>query len=159
MKSFINICLFILLFTLSCNEKEEPLFLTFDRMTFITVLDIQGKNLLDPKHEKHYKLEDIKIFYDRNGNLEEFYQGHLDMPRNFRIDPPELGRDYKMALVLDSEKTVIQWNKTESDTIQAEFLDNDANAEIVIKVFLNGELKWDGETATKGRGFTIVKDR
>lgn len=80
------------------------------------------------------------------------------MPRNFRIDRPEFDRDYIMALVLDSEKTVIQWNETEADTIQAEIHD-DASSVIVQKVYYMGELKWDGETATRGRGFTIIKER
>ena len=79
-------------------------FFNVDMMAFITVVDRQGNNLLDPNQEGAYDPKEIKIFYERNGNMEEFYEGHLDMPRNFRIDPPEFERDYIMALVLDSEK-------------------------------------------------------
>ncbi|MBN3582649.1 hypothetical protein JYB64_09670 [Algoriphagus aestuarii] len=159
MKNLISIVsIFLLLIVNSCKENEQPTFFTVDMMAFITVLDKQGNNLLDPNQEGAYDFRDIKIYYKRNGIMEEFYEAHLDMPRNFRIDPPEFERDYIMALVLDSEKTVIQWNKTEADTIQAEIQD-DASSVIVQKVYFMGELKWDGETATKGRGFTIIKER
>lgn len=157
MKTLIKTSIIVLaVLVCSCNEKEEPHFGTIDRMTFITVLDQQGNNLLNPSNEGSYKSKDIKIFFDRNGRLEEFYQGNLDMPRNFRIDPPEFERDYIMALVLDSEKTVIQWNESEADTLQAEIFD-DGRSLIVLKVYHQGELKWDGATSKTGRGFTIIK--
>jgi len=159
MKNLISIfSILFLLIASSCNENEQPQFFNVDMMAFITVVDRQGNNLLDPNQEGAYDPKEIKIFYERNGNMEEFYEGHLDMPRNFRIDPPEFERDYIMALVLDSEKTIIQWNEAEADTIQAEIHDDGAIV-IVRKVYYLGELKWDAETATKGRGFTIIKER
>jgi hypothetical protein len=127
-------------------------------VAFFTALDEQGKNLLDPKKEGFYSFKNIKIFCERNGKLVELYESNLDMPRNFRIHPPEFDRDYIMALVLNSKKTVIQWNEMEADTIQAEIHDNGASI-IVRKVYHNGELKWNGETAKTGRKFTINKQR
>jgi len=147
-----------MLFISSCSQEGQPQFATVDMMAFITVVDEQGNNLLDPNQEGAFDPKDIKIFYERNGKMEEFYESHLDMRRNFRIDPPEFDRDYIMALVLNSKKTVIQWNEMEADTIQAEISDNGASI-IVRKVYHNGELKWNGETAKTGRGFTIIKQR
>ena len=149
----------LVLMVSSCSKEDEPQFASVSTMTFITVLDEQGYNLLDPNQEGSFDPKHIKIFYDRNGRLEEFYQNHLDMPRNFRIDPPEFGNDYLLALALDSEKTVIQWNENESDTIQAEFLNiNDKILSInATKVYHNGELKWDGASSMTRRGFTIIK--
>lgn len=159
MKNLLSvISIFLVLFISSCSQEGQPQFATVDMMAFITVLDEQGNNLLDPKQEGFYSSKDIKIFYERNGKLVEFYESNLDMPRNFRIDPPEFDRDYIMAIVLNSKKTVIQWNEMESDTIQAEIYDNGASI-IVRKVYHNGELKWNGETAKTGRGFTIIKQR
>jgi hypothetical protein len=155
---FSIVSILLVLLISSCKENEQPQFFTVDMMAFITVVDKQGNNLLDPNQEGAYDPRDIKIFYERDGNMEEFYEARLDMPRNFRIDPPEFDRDYIMALVLDSEKTVIQRNETEADTIQAEIHDN-ASSVIVQKVYYMGELKWDGETATRGRGFAIIKER
>lgn len=149
--------LVFVLLIISCSKEDQPQFATVSQMTFITLLDKQGNNLLNPSQEGYYDPQNIKIFYERNGRLEEFYQDHLDMPRNFRIDPPEFERDYIMALVLDSKKTVIRWNDNESDTIRAEFMDGGIPNAIVTKVYFNGELKWDGFTSMTGRGFTIIK--
>ncbi len=158
MKNLTYVFIFLTAFISSCKENEQPQFATVDMMAFITVLDEEENNLLDPKQEGFYSSKDIKIFYERNGKLVEFYESNLDMPRNFRIDPPEFERDYIMALVLDSEKTIIQWNEAEADTIQSEIYDNGKSI-LVLKVFHQGKLKWDGATATTGRGFTIVKQR
>jgi hypothetical protein len=148
--------LLVLALAFSCNEKEEPLFGTIDSMAYIKVLDQKGNNLLNPLNEGSYKSKDIKIFYEINGEMKGFFEGHLDMPRNFRIDSPNSENDYIMALVIDSKKTIIQWNESEADTIQAEIFD-DGRSLIVLKVFHQGELKWDGATSKTGRGFTIVK--
>lgn len=158
MKNFnYAIRIILVLLIISCATEESPQFATISQMTFITLLDEQGNNLLDPSQEGYYDPKNIKIFYERNGKLEEFYENHLDMPRNFRIDPPEFERDYIMALVLDSKKTVIKWNDNERDSIQAEFMDGGIPNAIVTKVYFNGELKWDGFTSMTGRGFTIIK--
>jgi hypothetical protein len=125
-------------------------------MTFINVVDRQGNNLLNPSIEGSYNSKDIKIFYEINGEMTEFFEANLDMPRNFRIDPPEFERDYIMALVVGAEKTVIQWNETEADTLQAEIFD-DGRSLIVLKVYHQGELKWDCATSKTGRGLTILK--
>lgn len=143
----------------ACSNEEEAqpnLGVVIDTGVVITVLDDQGNNRLDPNHERYLDPKNIKIFYEINGRLEEFYESHLDMPRNFRIALPEFGRDYVMALVL-SEKTVIQWNENESDTIEAEiYRSDDLNVLRVIKVYFNGELKWDNASLTDSE-FTIIK--
>ncbi|WP_075349783.1 hypothetical protein [Algoriphagus marinus] len=152
---YLIVCLVLISF--SCKENEQPQFATVDMMAFITVLDEQGNNLLDPNQEGAYYPKDIKIFYERDGKMVEFYEGYLTMPRNFRIDPPEFGSDYLLALALDSEKTVIQWNEAEADTIIAEIQDN-ASSVIVQKVYYQGQLMHELPT-TKRRGFTIIKPR
>jgi hypothetical protein len=152
----LSLTMVFVLMTISCSQEEVPeSAIVIDRMIFITMLDSQGNNLLDPKHERYYDPSQIRIFYDRNGKLEEFFQGHLDMRRNFRIILPELGRDYTMALALDSEKTVIQWNGLESDTIQAEVYTDFPHTRVT-KVYFNGELKWDVADLID-REITIIK--
>lgn len=158
MNSFSKIivtALSIILF--SCIKDDQPQFATVDIVAFITVLDEQGNNLLDPKQASSYDPNKIRIYYERNGKMEEFFEANLDMPRNFRIDPPQFGNDYLMAIGLDAEKTVIKWNETESDTLYAEFRENKEEAIIVTKVFHSGELKHDSKTAKTRREFTIIK--
>jgi hypothetical protein len=159
MKAFSYLFILIAVMSFSCKENEQPQFATVDVMAFITVLDEQGNNLLDPSQEGSFKAKDIKIFYEQNGKMEEFFQAHLDMPRNFRIDPPELGSDYLMAISLSNEKTVIQWNEFESDTLIAEIeqMGQVGAGFFVKKVFYKGEIKYDISTSTTGREFTIIK--
>jgi len=124
-------------------------------MVNITVRDAQGNNLLNPTLEGAYRENVIKIFYEEEGKLEEFFNGgHSNMRRNFRIISPELGSDYRMRVVL-KEKTVIQWNGTEADTLKAEIFDNGMIL-ILSKVYHKGELKWDRETLTTGEGGLII---
>jgi hypothetical protein len=158
MKNLIYLLPFLLLMVSACSKEDiQPnLGVDIHNSVNIIVLDHQGNNRLDPNHERYLDPEDIKIFYEINGRLEEFYEAHLDMPRNFRIIPPEFGRDYNLAVVL-SEKTVIQWNENESDTIEAEFyIPDDINRIQLIKVYFNGELKWDNASLTASE-FTIIK--
>jgi hypothetical protein len=142
----------------SCNEETFPCCPPINSdMVNTTVLNAQGNNLLNPTLEGSYRANVIKIFYEEEGKLEEFFNGgHSNMRRNFRIISPELGSDYLMSLVL-KEKTVIQWNETQADTLKAEIFD-DGMRLILRKVYHNGELKWDRETLKTGEGgITIIK--
>lgn len=142
----------------SCNDEISPCCpATNSDMVNITVRDAQGNNLLNPTLEGAFRENVIKILYEEDGKLKEFYNGgHSNMRRNFRIISPELGSDYRMRVIL-KEKTVIQWNQTEADTLKAEILD-DGMILILRKVYHNGELKWDRETLTTGEeGITIIK--
>jgi hypothetical protein len=60
------------LISFSCDENQEPQFATVDLMAFITILDEQGNNLLDPNQEGAYDPKDIKIFYERDGKWWNF---------------------------------------------------------------------------------------
>ncbi|EPA00243.1 hypothetical protein A33Q_0114 [Indibacter alkaliphilus LW1] len=159
MKNLIYLLPFLLLMVSACSKEEEALpnlGVFIDTSVVITILDEQGNNRLDPNHVRYLDPEDIKIFYEINGRLEEFYEDHLDMPRNFRINQPGFGRDYNLALFL-SEKTVIQWNENESDSIEAEiYRSDDLNRIQLIKVYFNGDLKWDNASLTASE-FTIIK--
>jgi hypothetical protein len=112
MKNSIYILLLVLLFLFSAcsNEEQMPTIggFTLDRVLTLKILDEEGNDLLDPDHERYLDPSKIKVFYERDGRMVEFIQSHLDMPRNFRVDPPHEFQDtYLMFLVLDSEKTVI----------------------------------------------------
>jgi hypothetical protein len=147
------------LMNFSCNEFEEPNSTVIDTMAFITVLDANGNNLLNPNQEDSFQPGEIKIFYERKGKMEEFFQGNLDMPRNFRIEPPEFGSDYLMAVSLE-EKTIIQWNDTQSDTLRAELAllgKKGAAGFMITKVFYKEDIKYDAGTANTRREFTIIK--
>jgi hypothetical protein len=77
------------------------------------------------------------------------------MRRNFRIQEPELDSNYRMNLIL-KEKTVIQWNTLDADTLEAEIKDNGVFLHL-LKVYHRGELKWDVTQTMTRMEFTIVK--
>ena len=71
-------------------------------MTFITVVDRQGNNLLNPSNEGSYMSNDIKFFHEIKGEMKEFFEGKINMLRSFRIDPPEFKRgDSTLKLVIE----------------------------------------------------------
>jgi hypothetical protein len=149
----------------SCKEDSQPCYPIDNNQIRIQVIDREGKDLLDQTQAGAFHSNTIKIYYERNGTLEEFYNGQMtNMRRNFRIIPPEAGEDfYSMEVILDTEKTVIQWNISEADTLFANIVpigDPDfCPTRMVQEVYHQGELKWDGSTSMTGRGFTIVKER
>ncbi|MFT4857842.1 MAG: hypothetical protein ACI942_003236, partial [Planctomycetota bacterium] len=49
MKNLTYVFIFLTALISSCKENEHPQFATVDMMAFITVLDEEGNNLLDPK--------------------------------------------------------------------------------------------------------------
>lgn len=147
---------------ISCNEENLPHYPIDDNRVFIRVLDEHGIDLLDQTQAKSYKANVIKIFYERKGQLEEFYNGGLtNMRRNFRIDPPELDENHhRMKLIIESEVTVIQWNESEADTLYSEIVyDEKYNKMSVTKVYHQGELIHSNTPALTGREFTIIKQR
>ncbi|WP_100628173.1 hypothetical protein [Algoriphagus formosus] len=151
-------------FLSSCEEGTQPCYPIDNNRINIQVLDQEGKDLLDQTKELAFSSNQIKIFYERNGSLEEFYNGQMtNMRRNFRIIPLEAGEDfYSMEVILDTEKTVIQWNASEADTLFANIVPigdpNYCPTRMIKEVYHEGELKWGGSTSMTGRGFTIVKE-
>jgi len=149
----------------SCGENSQPCYPIDGNRIHIQVLDREGKDLLDQTQEGVYQSNNIKIYYERNGKLEEFYDGGLsNMRRNFRIDPPDVGEDYYgMNVILDAEKTVIQWNNIEADTLLAKIVGSGnpdfCPTRFVQEIYHQGDLKWDGSTFKTGMGFTIIKQR
>ena len=150
---------FVLVFatTLSSCEEDVVCCPPMDNTNItLMVVDSQGQNLLDPKLPTAYRENTIKIFYEENGKLVEFYNGGMtNMRRNFRIEEPELEFGYRMKLIL-KEKTVIQWNTTDADTLEAEINDNGVFLNL-LKVYHRGELKWDATQPMTGMEFILVK--
>lgn len=150
---------------LSCEEDAQPCYPVDSNQVHIQVVDGDGKDLLDQTDAGAYQSSTIKIYYERNGSLEEFYNGDLStMRRNFRIDPPNVEvYQYSILVILEAEKTVIQWNAVEADTLVATIASKDSPdfcpTARVSEIYHHGELKWDGSTSQTRREFTIVKER
>ncbi|MFC6858263.1 hypothetical protein [Zunongwangia atlantica] len=111
----------------------------------ITVQNEKGENLLDPKTEGAINPEDIKLYYVEGGKAEEVYNETSDLPKSFMVF--QTGGTYRMRILqnhVDTEDrplTLIQWNETDVDTIQSEYLKGDRYI-IQDKIYYNGELSW-----------------
>ena len=148
------IVLFLLgIIIISCNSDDEnnntPSYYNLETSVEFKVSSPAGVDLLNPNNANAYIAENIKIYYLRNGEIEEIYNPNMDAPRNFSIISPEdTGEDfYGIAIGLNSSQlenaiTYIEWSETDTDTIRANFQSGD-NFTILTKAWYNDVLIFD----------------
>lgn len=163
MKHLTQLVLIIFAFgTFSCDKHMDPCCPIGNNAINLKVQDREGNDLLDQKRAKSFRENVIKIFYERAGELEEYFNGgHSNMRRNFWIISPHVDEKYhQMRLIIDSEVTVIQWNEHEADTLYSEIVyDKEFNQKHIQKVFHKGELKYSNDPSHIKAGFIITKER
>jgi hypothetical protein len=135
----------------SCSKKEENGF-DLDLGLEISVVDKAGNDLLNPVSPNSFKESEIKIYYLLDGKKVEVFYSNYDHPRNFYIY--QRGNEFRIAVILNDPITYIQWNNSDTDTIQCEV--SRAEGSVVCrKVWFNGELRWDNYSTE--RFIKIVK--
>lgn len=141
-----------------CVEQSGTNGISISASTLVSVLDDKGNNLLDPEFEGAFKSEEIKIFYIRNGKIEEFFNPDLDMPRNFRVYKHEVTDEYMLVLGLEYE-TIVQWREGVTDTLRTEFYYFRENSGFrVDKIHYKGKVVYDYDaTGGENPNFTIRK--
>ncbi|MEJ1236688.1 hypothetical protein WBG78_01085 [Chryseolinea sp. T2] len=139
--------IFITIFS-SCEEKLCGCTVV-DADVNLIVTDSENRNLLDPSTPEHFKEDDIRIYFLRNGQREEAYAANLDAPRYFRIDQSGPNGEYMMRLFPDLEThnsdittTIIRWNGSDEDTVACEIRNTD-NSTIITRVWYNDDLGYD----------------
>ena len=148
-----NLTLIILtsILIISCNSDDdnEDNFYALETGIDFLVSNQNGDDLLNPNTFNAYSSENIKIFYLKDGVVEEIYNSNLDLPRNFKIVAPEDSgiEKYYMSIFLnnfvsDNAITYVEWNETDTDTIRANFNNGD-NYSILSKAWYNEELVFD----------------
>lgn len=151
--------------TNSSCEKSIPT--NVDIVTHLVVLDDQSRNLLSPDTPGFLKKEDIRIFYLKNGALEEVYHPNYTWPRNFDIIKNDLG-EYAMILVPDEgtsngeiTSTIIKWNDSNQDTLKAQMIRFESNVSVtsISKIWFNDVLLYDGDVDGKSQWGTGFVDR
>lgn len=147
----------------SCSETVELMPPGHSRNTSFefSVYISQDVDLLDPSNPNHYEEEQIKLFYIVDETMIEVYNPNLDYPRNILIFHHEIEDEYRIRVFLNdsdtSEKTIthVQWNNTDTDTIEATFKRSDRSLD-VSKVWLNGLEIWD-LTMGDNQYFKLIK--
>ncbi|QOG01920.1 hypothetical protein [Flavobacterium sp. MDT1-60] len=132
----------------ACDSKDDNNVSSFYLNTSIdfSVFNADGEDLLDPETPNHLEESKIKLFYVVNGVTKEFFEGHLDHPRNIMIYKSE--KEYIIGVGLNhyengKSTTYIQWNEKDTDTIEATFV-RGKNFIYPKDVWLNGKLVSEG---------------
>jgi len=152
MKNYIVLIISLTIISLtviSCNEEE--LNSTLDVGLEFSIVNSNGEDILNPSHPDCIKESDIKLYYLIDGIKKEVYNPNYDFPRNFRIY--EHQNEFRIGIFQnhseneDKPLTYIQWNESETDTIEAAYY-RSSNAIIQKKIWLNGDLIWESINGT-----------
>ncbi len=169
MKKTIFPCMVILALLLGCKKTEPTDGVFIHTSIEFSVVDADGNDLLDPRTEHSINPADIRIYYLKEGKLEEVYDSRLDDPRNFSIRAPGqyAGPDtgYRMRVIVNSPESItgssethIQWGELGRDIIHAEFRGSPSFSVLMVnKVWLNGDAIWDLDKEVSDAHFTLVK--
>jgi len=159
MKKLTFLIAVVSLFACSKSDEMSPPGFNLNAFFEFSVFNSQENDLLDPATPEHYKEEEIKLFYEVDGEIIEVYDPNMGAPRNFRIY--KLENENRIVVYLNhtdtSEKpiTYIQWNDADTDTIEATFKRNRHNV-VVSQVWLNGLEIWDS-TIVDNQYFKLIK--
>lgn len=118
--------LIVALVALQCTEPG-PLPIVDHDIT-LQVVDIAGKNLLQPDMPGSLNTSDIRVFYLEQGVRKEIYNPLMDMSRNYRIYRNRDKGPYLMMLMPytgtsmnEETTTIIHWNDNiKEDTLQCQ---------------------------------------
>ncbi len=136
----------------------------YDTSTDFIVTTNNNEDLLNADTPDYFDNDAIRVEHlKNNGNYVEFYQPNLDYKYDFMIYNSsgfnvfrllnQIGRDY---IINNKITSVIKWNATERDTIVTE-INETSNTQIAIKVWVNGELKYDMHNGLTPEVITITK--
>ena len=131
----------------ACNKSDDLSPAVYLDYSFeFLVFNSQNVDLLNPATPNHYESDDIKLFYETDGEVLEVYNPLMDYPRNFLVFEHE--NEYRIRVFLNdsnaSDETIthIQWNDDDTDIVKATFK-RTKNTVRVNKVWLNDIEIWD----------------
>jgi len=151
MKPFLLALLFLIF--IGCDKDDDDCCTIISLDANISVKNAGGEDLLDPNNPNSYKKENIKIYHLINGEqkragLDDIIYQDSDSVFRYRTFVNHEGN-------AEFPVTYIDWDETDRDTLKSEIYRTD-NQTRVIKIWYNGELKWDVENG-EAPDFTIVK--
>ncbi|UII21025.1 hypothetical protein [Fulvivirga ligni] len=162
LKHSLILSMLTLLILSSCSEDEpggqDAAVVDID--ITMTVVDMDGNDLLDPSNPNAYSESDIDLVFLIDGEEEVYFNANMDAPKGFKIYKNEVGEGYVMrvfpntAISEDDPVTYIQWGEDDRGTLACE-IQRGENFEICTKVWYNGEEKWNVQSSA--RAFQIVK--
>ncbi len=143
---------------ISCNSDGNEQFF-IDTSITISVKDINGTDRLDPQNPNNLNESDIKLYYLKDGEAQEVFNGNLDHPKGFFIY--EHQEEHRIAIFPNVDRseeypvTYIQWSEQDMDTIKCK-IKRTSSSEVCTEVWFNNDLKWDSSQPVE-RYFEITK--
>jgi hypothetical protein len=156
-----------LVFLLACKEQVySPS--TRDTGIAIAYKNSNNQDLLDPATPNSLKEEDIDLFYlPNNGQKTRIYNPGYDIPKGFRITKASSGylislgfEPYSDGYNAQNKATFfIRYSDGSEDTLIGEYNADRRYIIKLLKVWVNGVLKYDVESSNtqSGRLITIIK--
>ncbi|MDR2773214.1 MAG: hypothetical protein LBC19_00475 [Tannerella sp.] len=119
----ISVLMMMMFFLISCESGNIAPHDT--RYIDLSIRDIDNNDMLNPGNEHCFKENEIKIFYETDGQKVEVFEANLRHPRYFYFY--QYQEEYRIKIFLNpnhDEKseyvvTYIKWNNVDEDTIKS----------------------------------------
>lgn len=144
------------------NENEQVFIGVFiNRVFYITYVNTDGTNILRNDSQ-------LDVFYEQNGIAQKVERLNLDYPNGYTLtslrNTAPNGSDELCVKVFPSDyynegnisTTFIKLGNNQMDTLRCQF-QTTSNTFILTKIWLNGTLVWDKETAKASPLIQIIK--
>lgn len=132
---------------------------------YITVLDQDGNDLLDPENPFAIDLSQVKVYYLLNDVKTEINRGNLDYPKMFRvIEPGSDMENYTISLFMNTEDdsdittTYFQWETDNTDVFKSQIRRPRGGSIFNQKTWVNDDLICDASLDAGICEVTIVFD-
>jgi len=168
--------LLVILNLLGCSDDDKhdvtpQQAMYVDSQVYLAFKNAQGQDLLAPSTVNHFKEEDIRLYYVRDGVKREVYDPLMDMPRNLRIEDYKDGYILRVATdeppynvlkaageaVTGEALTLLKLNESTTDTIRTAW-ERRPGSFINTKLWYNGELRWDRSSESIKPLIVIMKE-
>ena len=163
------IVLIIILLSMGCSkDNNEPSASIVSVGVEFSILNKEGKDLLNPNTTNHYSIDSMKLYYLINDQIVEVLDTNMQYPRNIMLitenNPYRIrcftNDDENNGLISEKDEIKIgvsiaylELNNTDIDTIKTEWESGD-NYFINKKVWYNGVLQEHPDYT-----LTIIKDK
>jgi len=141
-----------MMFSFSCSNNENmdsPNATVVDVYFDFLVVNANDENLFDVTTENNWDVNEIKLFYIKDGEPVLYYESNLAAPNGYiALEQENVGTILRVYMNcdpdLDKSITYVQWNELRTDTLEATY--NHANGYQKKEVWFNGEKVWDNIT-------------
>lgn len=151
MSKYLGIIFIAVCGLLASCDKTSPA-KNISNNVYITVLNEEGEDLLNPDSPSSISLDQIRVYYELDGVKTEINRGNLDSPKMFTLrQPSDISENYRIFLFLNSEDdsdittTYLEWSSDRTDIFKSQVNRSSSNNKYALRTWLNDELICDFE--------------